>query len=130
MLAGGIVGFLLALTGGGGLIVCVPLLLYMVKIPDIHMVIGTSAMAVAANALIDVTAHAAKGNVRWSTEFVVSIIAVAGALVGAEPGKEVDGKYLIVAFAILMLAVATLMLTKGSGPTRRLRYLSGHSPHL
>lgn len=115
ILTGGIVGFLLALTGGGGSIVCVPLLLYMVKVPDTHTVIGTSALAVAVNALINVVAHAARGNVRWRTGFVVSIVAVAGALVGAGLGKVVDGKYLIVPFAVLMLVVATLMLRKGSG---------------
>lgn len=114
MLTGGIVGFLLALTGGGGSIVCVPLLLYMVKIPDTHMVIGTSALAVASNAFINVVAHAARGNVKWRTGSVVSIIAVAGALVGAALGKVVDGKYLIVPFAVLMLVVAALMLRKGS----------------
>ncbi|MDU3074761.1 MAG: sulfite exporter TauE/SafE family protein [Mixta calida] len=112
LLTGGIVGFLLALTGGGGSIVCVPLLLYMVKVPDTHMVIGTSALAVAANALINVVAHAAKGNVRWWTGFTVSIIAVVGALVGAGLGKVVDGQYLIIPFAVLMLIVAGLMLRK------------------
>ncbi|HEB0117457.1 TPA: TSUP family transporter, partial [Serratia marcescens] len=53
VVTGGIVGFLLALTGGGGSIVCVPLLLYMVKVPDTHLIIGTSAMSVAINALIN-----------------------------------------------------------------------------
>ena len=70
----GIVGFLLALTGGGGSIVCVPLLLYMVKVPDTHLIIGTSAMSVAINALINLAAHAAKAtsggrpglSFRWS----------------------------------------------------------------
>ena len=74
----GIVGFLLALTGGGGSIVCVPLLLYMVKVPDTHLIIGTSAMSVAINALINLAAHAAKGNVRWQTGVVVSLVAVMG----------------------------------------------------
>lgn len=53
VITGGIVGFLLALTGGGGSIVCVPLLLYMVQIPDTHLVIGTSAMSVAVSALLN-----------------------------------------------------------------------------
>ena len=112
-LTGAIVGFLLALTGGGGSIVCVPLLLYMVKMPDTHTIIGTSALAVAVNAFINVVAHASRGNVRWRTGLIVSVIAVTGALVGAEFGKVVDGKYLIPPFAILMLVVAALMLRKG-----------------
>lgn len=114
LLTGGIVGFLLALTGGGGSIVCVPLLLYMVKIPDTHAVIGTSALAVAVNALINLMAHAAKGNVRWLTGGTVSVFAVMGALAGSGLGKLVDGQYLIVPFALLMLTAAGFMLKKNS----------------
>ncbi len=86
-------GILPALTGGGGSIVCVPLLLYMVKVPDTHLIIGTSAMSVAINALINLAAHAAKGNVRWQTGVVVSLVAVMGALAGSQMGKITDGHY-------------------------------------
>ncbi|WP_275100904.1 sulfite exporter TauE/SafE family protein [Serratia marcescens] len=112
VITGGIVGFLLALTGGGGSIVCVPLLLYMVQIPDTHLVIGTSAMAVAVSALLNLFAHAAKGNVRWRTGIVVSLVAVAGTLAGSQMGKITDGRYLTLPFALLMLIVAGLTLKK------------------
>lgn len=110
VVTGGIVGFLLALTGGGGSIVCVPLLLYMVKVPDTHLIIGTSAMSVAINALINLAAHAAKGNVRWQTGVVVSLVAVMGALAGSQMGKITDGHYLTLPFSLLMLVVAGLTL--------------------
>ncbi|MBH3023803.1 sulfite exporter TauE/SafE family protein [Serratia ureilytica] len=112
VITGGIVGFLLALTGGGGSIVCVPLLLYMVQIPDTHLVIGTSAMSVAVSALLNLFAHAAKGNVRWRTGIVVSLVAVAGTLAGSQMGKITDGRYLTLPFALLMLIVAGLTLKK------------------
>ena len=43
MLSGGAVGFSLGLIGGGGSILAVPLLLYVVDIGDPHVAIGTSA---------------------------------------------------------------------------------------
>ncbi|HGM5560754.1 TPA: sulfite exporter TauE/SafE family protein [Serratia marcescens] len=112
VVTGGIVGFLLALTGGGGSIVCVPLLLYMVKVPDTHLIIGTSAMSVAVNALINLAAHASKGNVRWQTGLVVSLLAVMGALAGSQMGKITDGHYITLPFSLLMLVVAGLTLKR------------------
>ena len=50
VLSGGAVGFSLGLIGGGGSILAVPLLLYVVGIGDAHVAIGTSALAVAVNA--------------------------------------------------------------------------------
>ncbi|BEM82436.1 hypothetical protein SME41J_17600 [Serratia marcescens] len=121
VVTGGIVGFLLALTGGGGSIVCVPLLLYMVKVPDTHLIIGTSAMSVAINALINLAAHASKGNVRWQTGLVVSLVAVMGALAGSQMGKITDGHYLTLPFSLLMLVVAGLTLKRNrlAGPPCR-----------
>lgn len=50
VLSGSAVGFALGLVGGGGSIPAVPLLLYVVGLPSPHRAIGTSALAVAANA--------------------------------------------------------------------------------
>ena len=57
MLSGGAVGFSLGLIGGGGSILAVPLLLYVVGIGDVHIAIGTSALAVAANAFANLLSH-------------------------------------------------------------------------
>jgi hypothetical protein len=51
--SGSLVGFTLGLVGGGGSILAVPLLVYLVGVPSAHLAIGTSAVAVAANAAID-----------------------------------------------------------------------------
>ena len=50
VLSGSAVGFSLGLIGGGGSILAVPLLLYVVGIGDAHVAIGTSALAVSLNA--------------------------------------------------------------------------------
>lgn len=53
--SGVLVGFVLGLVGGGGSILAVPLLLYLVGVKNPHVAIGTSAFAVAANAAIGLT---------------------------------------------------------------------------
>ena len=65
VLSGGAVGFSLGLIGGGGSILAVPLLLYVVGIGDAHVAIGTSALAVSANAFGNLVGHWRAGNVKW-----------------------------------------------------------------
>jgi hypothetical protein len=64
--SGALVGFSLGLVGGGGSILAVPLMVYVVGVPDAHVAIGTSAIAVAANAAVNLSNHARGGTVRWS----------------------------------------------------------------
>ena len=46
--SGAIVGLVLGLVGGGGSILAVPLLVYLVGVSPPHVAIGTSALAVSA----------------------------------------------------------------------------------
>ena len=46
VVSGSLVGFVLGLVGGGGSIIAVPLLIYVVGIGSPHLAIGTSAIAV------------------------------------------------------------------------------------
>jgi len=110
LLCGGLVGFSLALTGGGGSTLAVPLLLYVVGMRNVHMVIGTSALAVSVNAYANLIPHAWAGHVRWREGITFSLAGVAGAVVGSEFGKLVDGRKLLLLFALLMIVVAVLML--------------------
>lgn len=50
--------------GGGGSILAVPLMVYVVGVDNPHVAIGTSALAVAANAAMNLVNHARRGNVR------------------------------------------------------------------
>ena len=104
------VGFTLGLIGGGGSILAVPLLLYLVGYPNPHVVIGTTALAVSANAYINLIPHARAGNVRWRDAVVFALVGAIAAFVGSTLGKAVDGKKLLFLFAILMLVIAALML--------------------
>jgi uncharacterized membrane protein YfcA len=113
--SGTLVGFSLGLVGGGGSILAVPLMVYLVGVPNPHIAIGTSAVAVAANAAVNLAGHARRGNVKWPCAVVFAVAGVAGAFLGSFFGKMIDGQKLLALFAILMLAVGVLMLRRRSG---------------
>jgi len=112
--SGSLVGFTLGLVGGGGSILAVPLLVYVVGVSSPHVAIGTSAVAVAANAAVNLGHHARKGTVKWPCASVFAASGILGALIGSSLGKMMDGQRLLALFAVLMLVVSALML-KGRG---------------
>lgn len=113
--SGSLVGFVLGLVGGGGSILAVPLLIYVVGVASPHVAIGTAAVAVAAAAALNLAAHARAGTVKWRCAAVFAGTGVLGAYAGSTLGKAVDGQALIAAFAVLMLVVAGLMLRRKAG---------------
>jgi uncharacterized membrane protein YfcA len=108
--SGAVVGFSLGLVGGGGSILAVPLMVYVVGVPDAHVAIGTSAIAVAANAAVNLSNHARGGTVRWSCALTFAAAGIIGAFAGSILGKMLDGQKLLALFALLMLVIALLML--------------------
>jgi uncharacterized protein len=108
--SGALVGFSLGLVGGGGSILAVPLMVYVVGVPDPHVAIGTSAIAVAANAAVNLSNHARGGTVRWSCALTFAAAGIVGAFAGSILGKMMDGERLLALFALLMLVIAVLML--------------------
>ena len=108
-LSGVLVGFTLGLVGGGGSILAVPLMVYVVGVKNPHLAIGTSALAVAANALAGLASHARAHNVNWRCGGAYALAGVLGAFAGSSAGKAFDGQKLLLAFAFLMLVVGVLM---------------------
>lgn len=108
--SGSAVGFSLGLIGGGGSILAVPLLLYVVGVRDPHVAIGTSALAVAANAFINLIGHWRAGNVKWPCAVAFALSGALGAVAGSSVGKLVDGEKLLFLFALVMVAVGAAML--------------------
>ena len=101
--SGSLVGFSLGLVGGGGSILAVPLLIYLVGVSDPHVAIGTSAIAVAANAAANLANHARAGNVKWRCASVFALARVAGAFLGSSLGKIIEGQKLLALFAIVVM---------------------------
>lgn len=110
--AGSLVGFSLGMVGGGGSILATPLLLYVVGVASPHVAIGTSAVAVALNALVNLVTHARKGNVKWPCGLLFAGAGVLGAWGGSSLGKAIDGQALIAAFAGLMIAIGAMTLVR------------------
>lgn len=117
--AGAFVGFVLGLIGGGGSVLALPLMLYAVGVRDAHLAVGTSALAVAANAAATALNHSRIGTVRWQVALPFAAAGVCGAWLGSLAGKALDGQKLLGCFGLLMLVVGGLMLRhRSSGAAR------------
>jgi uncharacterized membrane protein YfcA len=110
LFSGAVVGLTLGLIGGGGSILAVPLLVYLVGVPSAHVAIGTSAVAVAFNAASGLASHARLGTVKWPCALVFSAAGIAGAFLGATLGKRLGGTELLALFGLLMVGVGIYML--------------------
>jgi uncharacterized membrane protein YfcA len=108
--AGAAIGLVLALVGGGGSIMAVPLLVYAVGVPSAHAAIGTAAVAVALNAATGLAGQARAGMVKWPCALAFALAGVIGAALGAEAGKALDGARLLALFGALMIVVGLSML--------------------
>lgn len=109
-LSGGLVGFTLGLVGGGGSILAVPLMVYVVGVRNAHIAIGTSALAVAINALSGLASHARAHTVKWRCGGLYAVAGILGALLGSTAGKAVDGQKLLFLFALLMIVIGIVMI--------------------
>lgn len=115
LLSGGLVGFSLGLVGGGGSILAVPLLLYVVGVRDPHVAIGTSALAVSLNAFVNLIGHWRAGTVHWPCAIIFGAAGATGAAISSTLGKQVPGDYILILFALVMIAAALMMLRPRQG---------------
>ncbi|MGE5261573.1 MAG: TSUP family transporter, partial [Actinomycetota bacterium] len=109
--SGAVVGITLGLIGGGGSVLAVPLLVYVVGVPSAHVAIGSSSVAVAANAAWGLASHARLGTVKWPCALVFTAAGVAGAFAGASLGKQLGGTELLALFGLVMIGIGIYMLT-------------------
>ncbi|EPZ42254.1 sulfite exporter TauE/SafE family protein [Alicyclobacillus acidoterrestris] len=126
IVSGGMVGFVLGLLGGGGSILAVPLLLYVVGVHDAHAVIGTTALAVSVNAYVNLVSHARQKHVLWKPAIGFSIPGVVGAYIGSVLGKVAPAEDLLFLFAMFMIIIALVML----GPKQREEIQDFDSTHI
>ena len=114
--SGLLVGCSLGLIGGGGSVLGVPLMVYLVRVSDPHVAIGTSALGVAANAALSLAEHARAGSVKWRCGAMYAAAGVIGAWLGSSVGKIVDGERLLFLFALVMIAIGVVMLRGRQNP--------------
>lgn len=108
-ISGMAVGFTLGLIGGGGSIMAIPLLLYFVGIDNVHLAIGTTALAVGVNAYINALSHRRHAKVRVNVGILFSVVGVAGVYLGSSLGLVTNSDSLLILFSVLMIGIGIFM---------------------
>ncbi|TWU13453.1 Sulfite exporter TauE/SafE [Symmachiella macrocystis] len=103
-----VIGLALGLTGGGGSIFAVPLLVYAMSVPP-HEAVGISLAAVGATAAWGVIQHLRGGQVEVRTGLLFAVTGMLGAPLGTWLNSLMPEKLLMLLFAGLMLAIALRM---------------------
>lgn len=112
VVGGAVVGFLLAVFGGGGSVLAAPVLLYLGGVADAHVAIGTASAAVAANALFNLLGHWRAGRIKWPCATVFAVAGLVGSFAGSSLAKLISGQHLLLAFAFAMAAIGLSMFRK------------------
>ncbi|MGH8278693.1 MAG: sulfite exporter TauE/SafE family protein [Gammaproteobacteria bacterium] len=108
-----LVGLVLGLLGSGGSILTVPVLLYLVHMPD-KLAIGSSLGIVGGISLAGALPYARQRLVQWRWVLLFGIPDMAGAWAGAWIAEFLPGAVQLLIFAAVMLTAAVLMLIKRS----------------
>lgn len=111
-LLGALIGLALGMLGGGGSILTVPILVYILR-QDPHIAVATSLVIVGANALTGALLHRRAGHVRLRQALLFGAYGIPAAYGAARLSSLLSGPMLLVLFALLMLVIAVLMLRGG-----------------
>nr|WP_052289026.1 sulfite exporter TauE/SafE family protein [Thermococcus onnurineus] len=120
VISGFLSGLSLGLTGSGGSVLAVPLLVYFVGL-DPHTAVGTSLVAVGITAIIGFLMHWRKGNVDFKTGTLMALTSIPGVYIGSYMNKSVEGPLLMTLFAVLMIAIAIKMVRNNSNQVQQVK---------
>jgi hypothetical protein len=109
------VGVLLGLLGGGGSILTVPLLVYVLGVEP-RTAIAMSLVVVGVTSASGALLHARAGRVRWRTALVFGSGGMTGAFVGGRINPFIPSTLLLLLFAGVMVAAAVAMLRRKDTP--------------
>ncbi|MGB9428819.1 MAG: sulfite exporter TauE/SafE family protein [Gammaproteobacteria bacterium] len=116
-----LIGLMLGLLGSGGSILTVPVLLYLVHMPD-KLAIASSLGIVGGISLVGAIPYAWQRLVQWRYVLLFGIPDMAGAWIGAWIAEFLPGAVQLLIFAAVMLTAAVMMLrrrTQDSAVTSR-----------
>lgn len=109
---GAVIGLALGLLGAGGSILAVPALVYGVG-QSLQTAIPTSLAVVALATLGGLVPRERRTAVRWPVALVFGAAGIPAAFAGAALGRLIPQRWLLLAFAGLMIVVAVRMLRGG-----------------
>lgn len=105
------IGLSLGLLGGGGSILTVPALVYLVgQTPQVA--VTTSLAIVGANSLLGANFHRAQGTLDWQVAILFGSAGMLGAYFASGISDLLAPQLLMMIFAALMLLIGTFMLTR------------------
>jgi uncharacterized membrane protein YfcA len=107
--AGLLIGLSLGSLGGGGSILTVPVLVYLLRQPP-HAATAGSLLIVGITAAAGMIAHHSAGRVRLAPGIAFGVLGVAGAYAGTRLSSSIPPDLLLSLFAGLMLIAAAAML--------------------
>lgn len=106
-----LIGLSLGALGGGGSILTVPALVYLLG-ESPHSATTASLIIVGVTALVGMAVHQRAGRVRVRAGIVFGVLGAGGAFVGSRLSASIDPNALLVAFSVLMAAAAVTMLRR------------------
>lgn len=111
-----LIGLSLGLLGGGGSILTVPILVYVLKM-DPKLSIALSLAIVGVTSLFGVFGHYKNKNVDFKVAVIFAPVAMVGTFVGAKLSQFLSGDIQLILFAIIMLLASVFMFKgkKGGG---------------
>ncbi|MGZ4999981.1 MAG: sulfite exporter TauE/SafE family protein, partial [Methylomonas sp.] len=110
-----VIGLLLGLLGGGGSILTVPMLVYMLHVEP-KSAIATSFVVVGVSSLMAMIPHALRGSVCWKSGVFFGLAGMAGAFGGGRLASHFSGDLLMAVFGLITLLTGAAMLVNKRSP--------------
>lgn len=110
-----LIGVSLGLLGGGGSILTVPLLVYVLGVEP-KTAIAMSLLVVGVTSASAAVVHARAGRVRWRTAFLFGAGGMSGAFLGGRGSRFLPPGVLLLLFSCVMVAAAVAMLRRKEAP--------------
>ncbi len=108
------IGLSLGTLGGGGSVLAVPVLVYVLGL-SVHQATTASLVVVTTGALAGGLGHAREGRVCWRHAAAFTSAALPGVIIGTWLGDAVSGTALVASFAVVMLGAAAATWRRATG---------------
>lgn len=105
------IGLATGFLGAGGGFLLIPALVLIIKMP-MKKAVGTSLLIIALNSLIGFTGDIGHFKIDWDFLTIITLIAVAGIILGGFLAKKIDGDKLKKAFGWFVLLMGMYILVK------------------
>ncbi len=124
-----LVGLVIGALGGGGSILTVPLLVFVLGL-SAQQATSASLVIVGITAVVASLSHARSGHTAWRTGLLLAAAGVPASVLGTRLNRLVDDRVLLLAFSVLMLVAATGMALRSAHEYDGIRGQLGSDPPL